>query len=447
MNRWTWAIVPALLLTLVGCGGNSLSVPGEISGIVFDVDGNVVRGARVYLDDIETTSNSSGSYVLRGVTSQEVKIKAAITQDGISYYGEQYVPLFDGERSKNANITVVRNGQRATITGTVQTNNQDIVRGARIFAYAGAQNSIFAVTGTQGTFKISTLQGNVQYTLIASARGFNSAIGTITVQPGQTVDLLFTLASPEDAAFTPPQNVSATAWTSPGANGPLAAGSNSGDPYERIKQIIDPKRATRKSHRIVSKARGPLSTQFGNPIEVDLDWDSFSPDAAILGFNLYRRTGNANSIVASDFLDFSRDPVGIFFSDLDDALREGQTYTYAVSTVNVTYPNGTFSESSLSNLVRATPLGDLFLNSVSFAPLTFNWQGGSGATNYVVFVFDRYPGVGVDAMWQSGGTAGLSQVYSGPSLTSGRTYYYVVLGLANSNASRTISVIGSFVAP
>ena len=436
-----------MLWALAGCGGNSLSVPGEISGIVFDVDGNVVRGARVYLDDVETTSNSSGSYILRGVTQQEVKIKAAITQDGIGYYGEQYVPLFDGERSKNANITVVRNGQRATVTGTVQTNNSDLVRGARIFAYAGAQNSIFAVTGTQGTFKISTLQGNVQYTLIASARGYNSAIGTITVQPGQTVDLLFTLANPEDASFTPPQNVSATAWTSPGANNPFAIGSQATDPYERIKQIIDPGRATRRTHKVVRPGRGPLSTQFGNPIEIDLDWDSFSPDAAILGFNLYRRVGNSNTITQSDFLDFTRDPVGIFFSDLDDGLHEGQTYTYGVTTVNVTYPNGTFSESGLSNLVHATPLGDLFLNSVTFGPLAFNWQGGSGATNYLVFVFDRYPGVGVDAMWQSGGTSNLFQNYVGPALTSGHTYYYVVLGLANGNASRTISPIGSFSAP
>ena len=39
-----------------------------------------------------------------------------------------------------------------------------------------------------------------------------------------------------------------------------------------------------------------------------------------------------------------------------------------------------------------------------------------------------------------------SWVYSGPAFVPGRTYYWFVLGLANGDASRTISQVWSFKA-
>jgi hypothetical protein len=206
---------------------------------------------------------------------------------------------------------------------------------------------------------------------------------------------------------------------------------------------MDPKRASRK----VSTVK--RTTVNGNTIEIDLVWVR-QPFKDLLGYGIYR--GSSPSNLAS--VDFLRDPLAEIYADNDDALIEGTNYTYAMTSLNTTYGGG-FGESDLSNTTTVKTLGDLEDRGVSYGPLTFRWNSAIGAEKYVVYVFDTYPSFYHTTRWTnySSPVAGTSLAYGGPTLVSGRTYYYLLLGVADYDAgsdtwsSNTFSPIGTFVAP
>ena len=136
------------------------------------------------------------------------------------------------------------------------------------------------------------------------------------------------------------------------------------------------------------------------------------------------------------------------YIDADADLQEFETWSYEITALNTNYPDTGNSESDPSNIVTVQTLSDLFLNSLLQSPLTFRWQSGSGAEEYIVYLFDEFPGIGVDPIWDNSAspTTNTQLTYTGPSLQSGHRYFYLVLGLANGQGSRTISVVDDFVA-
>jgi hypothetical protein len=244
----------------------------------------------------------------------------------------------------------------------------------------------------------------------------------------------FSLDDETNPTLPAPQNLSAVAWTTPFE---ATRSRSSSLALEAVKRIVDPRRSLRPPPGRLS----PL----GNHVEVDLYWDPLPPQyyVSLLGFGVYRAFSAGGSATAIDFL---RDPNAVFFSDVDDNLNSFTTYYYELTALNTTYPDTPNSESLPSNRYGVETLGDLVLNSVIFGPTTFRWQSGSGADDYTVYVFDRYPGIGVDPIWISSPTAGTSQVYGGPPLSLGQRYYFIVLGSANLGESLSLSEIGEFVA-
>lgn len=443
VRTYCTCILASLLLALVGCGGGSSgneASNAEISGVVFDVDGGVVRDAVVNVNgQSQTRSNSSGAYTLREINGDSVIVRANVTQNGVDFYGENTVFLFTGERSKSVNIYMVPTSQRATLRGTVVNNQGLPIKGARVFAAATTMlTSTFATTDADGRFIIDTIAGGVPYDILASARGFNSDTDSVNIAAGDEDDILLTLGNETNTTLSPPNNFNAVVWTSPFEESsrmqhdPKLPGA-----IEAVKRLYDPGYASAKH----LQSRAAVD---GSPIETDLSWD-FINNSALLGYGVYRRTGGSGTLNPIDFLD---DPLAIFYADADDNLLEGQTYGYAVSALNTSYPDTSNSESDLTPVVDVVPLGGLTISPVT-SPTTFHWSSGSGATSYVIYVFPDYPHVGIDSLWDNHLTPanGNSYVYDGPSLTSGNTYYYVVVGVANSNRSRTISDVGSFVAP
>ena len=136
-----------------------------------------------------------------------------------------------------------------------------------------------------------------------------------------------------------------------------------------------------------------------------------------------------------------------FFVDI--GLNTNSTYTYGATSLATVFPDFADTEGDLSLVYVVDTLDKLNLQGVLLGPLEFRWLGGSGAANYTVFLFDEFPGVEVSAIWDNffTPTVGLSKVYDGPTLQSGRTYWYYVLGAANADDSITISQVDSFVAP
>lgn len=434
---WLVALM-AIFGVLAGCGGSlTAGSRGEVSGLVTDIQGSPVAGARVFAGDRQTTTNSAGSYVLTQVPIGIRTVQAEYRDGSLRFTGRNVVRVFQDDRSKSTNITVVRDNQQAVIRGTVRTSSGLRVQGARVSANFGTFSSSMALTDSNGNYEIRALAAGVEYEVNASAAGYNSDIGSVTLAVGENRRVDFTLRSPTDPLIPAPQNLEAVAWTSPRE---VTRSHQDEMAFEGIKREFDPRRTEARA--------STRSTILGNYIEVNLYWDRppVSFDDNLLGYGIYRATTPSGLSTAVDFL---RDPIATFYQDLDSRLRENTIYYYEITALNTRFLDGTGnSESDFSNRYGVRTLGDLTLRSPLQGPLTFRWNPAVGATEYIVYLYDRFPGIGVTSIWSnvSDRTTNTQLVYSGPSLISGRTYYYVVLGVANGDDSRTISPIASFVA-
>ncbi|HTQ09125.1 MAG TPA: carboxypeptidase-like regulatory domain-containing protein [Fimbriimonadaceae bacterium] len=436
-------VLPLMGLILAGCGGNGPAPVGDITGFVQDINGGPVSNALVYLDGgPQTYSNSAGSYRLSGGSGDVRTIKARVSQGGVDYVGQNTVQIFDGETSKSTNITVVPSNQTATFGGTVYDRNGDLVEFAHVFATA-TQNgnptvwsSCMVLTDSNGNFTIPDLLGGHDYSIIASAAGFDSDTDTVNIPAGQTSSLNFTLKNPTDPLLSPPSNLEAIAWTTPYVATTRIAGQQSA--YENIKNYLYPRRAQFK------KVVQTRDTSTGNFVEIDLDWSPMS-DPSLIGYNIYRAPGSVGT-GSLRLVDFYRDPAATLYEDLDSSFQENQTYSYAMTSLNTNAPDTNNSESAFSTVVTTTTLPDTNFNPVTFGPVTFNWNLVSGADTYEVLVFDEDPSIGISAIW-TGTSSGTSLAYGGPALTSGHTYYFVIKATGYSGASVSLSPIGSFAAP
>lgn len=426
-----------VLLAVAGCGGGKGGAHNaELSGIVTDINGDIVRNAKVWINGFgETTTNSSGAYVLKSISEGDWVVRAEITQDDIRYKGENVARIFDGERTKSLNITICRASQQARIFGTVIDRDGHPIGGARVFAISAdvdTASSTLDITDSQGRFNLDSLLGGIDYAITASARGFNNDNDTINIDSGDEREVVFTLGDATDPLLPAPTGFEAVIWTSP-QEATRSVKSQSAINY--IKSLFDKRTPKQSQTRL---------TVDGNWIETDLFWDIYPSNNAHIGYGIYRRFGNSGPFTAVDFL---RDPLANIYEDNDEDLHENETWSYAISAINTNYPDTNNSESDLSTAAVVHSLGDMNVNPIQLSPVKFSWQAASGAEEYAVFVFDEYPGINWNPpFWTSSRTAALNLNYSGPALTPGHHYFYVVLGFANSDSSKTISPVFEFVA-
>lgn len=429
-----------LFVALAGCGGTGAEErTAEITGNVTDLDGNIVQNALVTSDGRQTTSNTSGAYLLEGLREGVWALRAQSSpSDGVSFSAETSVQVFRDQRTRNMNLTLVRSDQQASIYGVVRDRFGNVLQGARVFAIiasGGVQlSSVMDITDANGEYELRKLAAGFTYIINGSARGYSNDRDTVVLSAGESRRYDITVGDAADPFLAPPQNLAAVAWTSPSVG--TVGDDAETRAIEAVKRIHDPRRAQRRGD----------STSFGNPIEVDLYWDLPSANMQyLLGYGIYRAYSALGTSVA---IDYHRDPESAFFADASEELQENATYYYEISALNVNYPDTGNSESNFSNRVAAKTLGDLFLQPVTFGPTTFSWQAGSGATQYYVYLFDEYPRFGTVEIYRNlAPIAGTSHIYPNtPPLQTGRTYYYMVLGSANGGSSLTISRLGQFVA-
>lgn len=440
MRILQWLVGATALFAVAGCGGggggNSSGPAGQVSGLILDFNGDPVRGARVWINNgSETDSNSSGSFVLEDVERGDWKIRAEIEQDGVVYEGENTARVFSDERTKSVQITVLRSNQTTRVRGVVLDNEGFELQGVQVFAIptqvGGVFGSSMELTDSAGTFDFDMLRGNTEYKIIATGVGYNSDADIVNVAPGGEENLVLTLKNPTDPLLPAPTGLEAVTWTTPSE---LTRSPQSMSAIQNLKKLFDPRTPTRTITR---------DTIDGNWIESDLFWDSYPDNAAHIGFGIYRRLGTSGSFSSLDFL---RDTEAENYIDLDANLQEFETWSYYISAVNTSDPTIN-SESDPSNVVQVETLGDLYALTPLQGPLRFRWDTGSGADEFIVYVFDEYPGIGVEEIWsnESARATGTQVNYSGPSLQSGQRYYYMILGLANGDFSRTVSRVESFI--
>lgn len=426
-------LLPLTISVLAGCGGYVGPKTATVTGTVLDVDNNPVIGARVYTVDSSTYSSTSGAYVLTFNRHGEVKVRAELIKNGVTYTGVNWALNFDNEQTQNINIVVGPVSTKAKIVGTVRDRDGFLLENVPVYAYSGAGSSQRTFTNSEGAYVLEDLLSSVAYTVSASARTYRNDTDGVVLSSGESRTLNLVLGNPANTAFNAPTNLEVVTWVSP--TDPTRSASGTDDVFSKFKKSFDPR--YKEGAAIQTRAlRDDLI------VESDLFWDEIT-HSDLLGFNLYRGNGATSSL---SYLDFLAEPVAAYYVDIGPNVMS--TYSYGVTALATVYPDTSTSESDLSNIVTAETLDRLDLLTVNFAPLTFRWLAGSGAEEYYVFLYDEFPGVAATWIWDnlSSPTSSTLLTYTGPSLQPGRTYYYLVLGTANGGSSRTISQVGSFQA-
>lgn len=430
-------LVPLLLVAvfaLAGCGGGSGKTGGvgQIAGNVTDVNGDPVRDALVRAQGRQAFTNAAGTYLLDEVAEGQVVVTAEITQDGVRFSGQNIAQVFAGERTKSVNMAVVRDTLQAAVRGSVATRSGDKIQGAKVFAIGGGLSSAMAITDSDGRYRLDGLHAGIEYYIIASAPTFASDDAFATLDPAEVRSLNWILGNAGDPLLPPPTIREAVSWTTPPS---ATRRPDRQEAFEAIKNLVRPDRATARRARTDSRVMPDLFH------EIDLYW-SFVDSLNLLGYGVYRSSAAAGPFSAVDYL---RDPLTEFYADFSDELRAGSRYYYRLTSLNTLYPDSRNGESDPSTVVGGLVLGELRLRTPDTGPLTFRWQSAQGAETYKVFVFNRFPGIGVTPFWSSPTTTATSLSYSGPSLEYGKEYFYVVLGQADGNAANTISDVDAFV--
>jgi hypothetical protein len=439
MMKQVWA--PALLglLTLIACGGGGVG-QSSVSGLVFDIDGNPVRGARVYVDQgaaRETLTTTSGSYRLEGVSAVDLPIRATVVKNGVTYTGQNVARVFSNDPTANINITVSPQSQQAAIRGTVFGSNGARLQNARISVRptTGAiYSSTQTLTDLSGNYELTGLAAGLTYEVNASFPNFSAQDAVRTLGTGTVTTLNFSLGTTTDPLLPTPGNLGLVAWTSPAE---VTRSRETAAAISGVKKFIDNRYRTQDASRL---------TALGNQIEIQLYWDRID-NSQLLGYALYRRRNNDAWID----LDFLRDPLAESYVDTDVTIRENVTWNYSVSAANSRYPDTNNSLSDFSDAVGVAPLGDMIDRGVttSGGTVTFNWNNLPGAANTTVFVFDEYPGVTVSSYANnfSNPSTGTSFVYNLRPLATGQRYYYLIMGSNSDDSARSLTAIGSFIAP
>jgi len=420
-------VLLALLMTL-GCGGESAPKSSIISGRVTFADGLPARGATVTSRDASTVTSTNGAYVLNEVRAADQAVYAEYREGDTRYVAVNIARTFANEQDQNINLVLVPERQTASIVGTVYDRFGNALELVTVFALgSGSLSSNKAITDKDGKFRIDRLMAGESYTVMASAGGYSSDSDQFVLDAGERLEVDFTLGNPGTPGLIPPQDLSIIAWTSFASRDSRQKGA-----LAWAKSALG--RPGQASTRLSSA---------GNPIEVEIEWTPFD-SRNILGYVVYRGRSE-DSLTGYDFF---REPIGSVYIDSDVRLNPNSTYFYQLATASTRYPRETGSLSDRSDLLSVTPLNDLTLRSTLQEPLAFRWNAVFGAEEYVVFLFDEYPGDGVERIWTNSDrrTRSTELVYNGDvPLVRGRTYYFLVLGLADGDNSRTLSEVGSFV--
>ncbi len=441
----------AFLITGCGSGGRILA---NLAGVVTDVDGSAVAGARVAVGSRATTSLSNGSFQISDVGDGFRLVKADIDIRGQHWSGETMVDLSGGEQNRNTNIVVSDDRFQGAIAGSVIAPTGFGLARAKVFI-GGPVSSTLALTDDFGNYQALKLTPGTTYTVTASLAGFVNDTRQVHVDAGLTTAASFALQTGSSQGSIPaPQNVVTQAWTV--ADSVSRSGSSEKGLFDWLKRLYRQKKGLRDGPQARTIDRKSIGRAFtGSVIEVDLFWDYQSFDD-FFGYAVERGTTQNNLAVVA----VARDPLTRVFFDLDSALLSDVPYYYSVHRLDTIDFPATGAIGPGSAVVSSNPLQSVHtLNpgpnaTVSGDPL-FQWTAVNGAARYQIYLFDRFPDLqsstdpnGVVSIWQGGSSLvqapQTSQQYNGPALQSGHTYYWLVVASDTNDTAFSATVISKF---
>jgi len=445
---------------LAGCGSGA-SNPGVVAGVVTDVEGSSVAGARVRVGSISTTSLSNGTFRLTGISAGVQRVHADITIRGRAWSGETLVDVVGREHNRSVNVVVSETAVQGSIGGTVIDAGGFPIPGAKVFV-GGPWGSILAITDAFGVYEALRVPAGYRYTVTCSVPGFlNETRTDILVTSGMMTAVSFALQPASSQGAMPgPSDLSAQAWTVAASVSRAADGRPRGV-YEWLKRQYRLRKGLPEGPvaSAVQRLGGGRVTPAGSVVEIDLFW-TYASYNDLFGYVV--RRGTSPSGLADTAL--LRDPLARVFFDVDSALTPDRTYYYTVHRVDtVDFPaRGTVGPAS--DTASAQPLQPIVAESpsqgasVSGDPLLV-WSRVPGAADYQVYVWDRFPDLQSDTdpdgavpIWGPGDAGSLVAVpatevrYAGPALTPGRTYYWLVVAADSGGDNLSASQIARFTA-
>ncbi|HZT41216.1 MAG TPA: carboxypeptidase-like regulatory domain-containing protein [Chthonomonadaceae bacterium] len=447
-----------------------------------DVNGSPIVGAKVQMGSQSTTSTQFGAYALPIAAVQTPTVQtvtASATINGQNWSGQNTVQIQPNQATtSNAQIVLSNTATQGAITGVAQDSSGHPLPNARVFAAAPATatsfstlSSFVAFTDQSGKFTIPRmppLAGGAAYTVTASRAGYVNANTSAVVTTGQQTSVTLTLtASSAGSTLPTPQNLAAQSITTPTVP-TRAAGAFTDHAFNAIRYLILARRGL-LGHRAADSARITLRRRLtrnppaGSLIENDVFWD-YAPFNTLYGYDMLRSIGDATHFASIALL---LDPLADRFADNDGILTPDTTYYYSLARLDtISYPaNGTEGD-PVEPPVSVEPLNAISLTappngqSVTATP-TLSWTGLSRAAAYQILVYAQFPSYqsdtdpnGVKPIWPQDitnpgsslvtGASTTSQVYQGPALQSGHTYYWAVLAIDTTGTDFSISPIRSF---
>lgn len=214
-------IIGLSLFSNIGCGGggggggeDGGSVPtssptvgetGTVTGTILDVDGSPLEGATVSWESTDskggsTTTDSNGQYTLSGVTVGNQTIKAV--KGSTVVYIQVNVQI---------NITVTIEPVQVEPAGSlggkvISANTNNPLSGVRVEVYIPDKSRVYIgdYTDSSGNYSISELPEGTM-TIQASASGYSSYLGTVTIIAETTIThniSLYSSSSPTPSPTT-----------------------------------------------------------------------------------------------------------------------------------------------------------------------------------------------------------------------------------------------------
>lgn len=433
--------LPLFLISLVfvaACGGGGATTTSTtVTGTVYDQFLVPVIGAKVEIKKSKatTTSSTSGAFILDKQPNGYVLLEASYTKNGTVYRGSTIAYNASNSQTTSVGLMVAPETQLSSIEGIVTDSSGAPLQDASVFLYnSNGGVSKRAITGDDGTYFMNDVPSGVTFTISATGQTYRSDQFSLVTSTGSTRVVDFVLRDGGMPVLAAPTNLSSITYVS---HPDATRGLNVADPLQWVKA----RSAKPGSKSVTVKPKSRIRTDIN--VEAQLDWLS-NNTTETQGFGIYRSLGTTTNPTGYDYL---YDPLATTF--FDAGLQPNSTYSYGVTITSSWFPDvPSRTESDLSNVVQARTLERLSIGSYSASTKRFSWGGSSGATSFVVYLFDEFPAVDAVQVWdnESAPSGGTSVTYNGPSLQSGRTYYWFVMGSANGGASRTISQVGSFKA-